>query len=93
MRREEMLDHLARYAKGEDTGFSVEFEDIDWGGEWAQEIVIKAGQSEMFRGRDKCEPEDAIFCRHFDWIKQQLLNAYELGRVHAIIDYRKAINK
>lgn len=66
--------------------YSVEFEDASYGGDWAKEIVIKYDGKEIFRHRDKCEPEDALFCRHWDWVKQQLEKAYRIGRADGYIE-------
>lgn len=66
--------------------YSVEFEDASYGGDWAEEIVIKYDGDEIFRHGDKCEPEDALFCRHWDWVKSQLEIAYRLGRSDGLCD-------
>lgn len=73
--------------------YSVEFEDASYGGDWAEEIVIKYDGKEIARHRDKGEPEDALFCRDWDWVKTELLTAYNFGRMDGIIECTKNNNK
>ena len=66
--------------------YSVEFEESDYGGEFAEELVIKYNNKEIARHRDKCEPEDALFCRHWDWVQEQLEQAYKIGKADGYME-------
>ncbi len=46
-------------------------------------LYIEWNGKVIFSEQDRGEPEDNSFVRDYSWIKQQLEEAYNLGRLHS----------
>jgi len=58
----------------------LEVKIIDDGEYCCRDLVILHDGKEIERHSDYMEPEDAVFYRDLAWIKEAILEAYELGK-------------